>query len=159
MNENRKTVTEHHYENDPESRIDYYQVASEAFGHIKALEIYSRTTTLDEAFRELLKLRVSQINGCPYCIDMHTKAAKQLKASDEAVQSVETWKTSDSFNAKEKMAFELAEHVTLIAEKGVDDALYARARQFFNERDYTDLIIVINQVNLWNRITISMGVK
>lgn len=159
MNENQKPLTEHHHEHDPESRIDYYQVASEAFGHIKALEIYSRNTELDEAFRELLKLRVSQMNGCPYCIDMHTKAAKKLEASDEKVESVPTWKTSGSFSEKEKMAFEIAEHVTFIADKGVDDELYRRAREFFDERAYTDLILVINQVNLWNRITISMGVK
>ncbi len=156
MREHEQLPMEHH---DPESRIDYYQVASEAFGHIKALEIYSRSTDLEDAFRELLKLRVSQINGCPYCIDMHSKAAKQLEASDEKIKSVSSWKTSDVFTDKEKMAFAIAEHVTLISEKGVDDELYTRAREFFDEREYVDLVLVINQVNLWNRVSISMGVK
>lgn len=148
-----------HEQHQPESRIDYYKVASEAFGHIKALEIYSRSTEIDEAFRELLKLRVSQINGCLYCIDMHEKAAEKLDASNEKLESITAWKDSDAFSQQEKMALEIAEHITLIAEKGLDDDLYARAREFFDEREYVDLVLVINQVNMWNRITISMGVK
>lgn len=148
---------EHHH-HDPESRIDYYEVASEAFGHIKALEIYSRTTDLEHSFRELIKLRVSQINGCPYCIEVHSKAAKQLEATDEQIENVESWERTDVFDDRQKMAFELAEHVTLISEKGVSDELYERARKFYDEREYVDLILVINQANLWNRITISMGV-
>lgn len=146
-------------QHNPESRIDYYDVANEAFGHIKALEIYSRNTDLDEDFRELLKLRVSQINGCLYCIDMHEKAAKKLEISNEKLEDITSWQKSNAFSDQEKMALELAEHITLISEKGIDDDLYARAREFFDEREYVDLILVLNQVNLWNRITISMGVK
>lgn len=143
---------------EPESRIDYYAIASEPFGHIKALEIYSRSTNLNEAFRELLKLRVSQMNACPYCINMHSKAARQLDASKEQIEQIDEWASSDLFNEKEKVALELAEHITRIGERGVDDKLYEKLRAFYDEKEYVDLVIVINQVNMWNRITISMGV-
>lgn len=158
MSDNQNYPLEHPHDHEPGSRIDYYQVASEAFGHIKALEIYSRNTALDEAFREVLKLRVSQMNGCPYCIDMHEKAAKKLEAPKEQLVDLLSWKTSDAFSEEEKIALEIAEHVTHIGEKGLDDDLYTRARRFFDEREYVDLILVVNQVNMWNRITIAMGV-
>lgn len=88
---------------------------------------------------------------------MHTKAAKKLNTTDDELQQLSTWKDSNLFSPKEKVAFELAEHVTFIAEKGVGDELYQRVREHYNEKEYVDLIIIINQINLWNRLSISMG--
>lgn len=139
------------------NRINYFKVAPKAFEHVMGLEQYSRSTGIDKKLRELIKLRVSQINGCPYCLDMHTKAAKKLKASDEEIERLEFWRDSNEYSPKEKIAFELAEHVTCIAEKGVDEELYQRVREFYDEKEYVDLIVIINQVNLWNRISIAMG--
>lgn len=142
-----------------DSRINYYKVAPKAMEHIIALEKYTRKTNIDRKLRELIKLRVSLINGCEFCIDMHTKGAKKAKATDEEIEQLTSWQDSTLFSPKEKVAFELAEHVTLIAEKGVDDNLYERVREHYDEQEYVDLIIIINQINTWNRLSISMGQK
>lgn len=82
--------------------------------------------------------------------------AKKLKTSEE-IEQLSSWKDADCFSTKEKVAFELAEHVTYIAEKRLDDELYEQVRKFYDEKEYVDLILIINQINMWNRISISMG--
>ena len=88
---------------------------------------------------------------------MHTKSARKLKVTDEQIDQLETWNEAKIYSLKEKVAFELAEYVTLIAEKGVSDELYQSVRQHYDEKEYVDLIMIINQINMWNRIGISMG--
>ncbi|AXI11088.1 hypothetical protein CUC15_03945 [Oceanobacillus zhaokaii] len=140
-----------------ESRINYFKVAPRALEKIMELEMYARKTLIDKKLRELINIRVSQVNGCLYCLDMHTKSAKKLKVTDEQIDQLETWNEANLYSPKEKVAFELAENVTLIAEKGVSDELYHRVRQHYDEKEYVDLIMIINQINMWNRIGISMG--
>lgn len=140
-----------------ENRINYFKVAPQALEKIMDLEKYARKTSIDKRLRELIKLRASQINGCSYCKDMHTKGAKKLKATEEEINQLENWNESNAFTPKEKIAFELAEKVTLIAEEGISDEFYQQVREYYNEKEYVDLIIIINQVNMWNRISISMG--
>lgn len=139
------------------NRVNYFSVAPQAMEKVMALEKYSRKNLIDKKLRELIKLRVSQINGCPYCINMHTKAVKKLKVPNNHIDQLNKWKDTNLFNSKEKIAFELAEKVSLIAENGVSEDLYQRVREYYNEKEYVDLIIIINQVNIWNRISISMG--
>ncbi len=141
------------------NRINYFKAAPKAMEIVMEMENYVRKTNFDSLLKELIKIRVSQINGCAYCLNMHTKAAKKLNAADEQIEQLKNWRDANIYSEKEKTALELAEHVTLIAEKGVDDELYQRARQHFNEQEYVDLIMVINQINAWNRISISMGNK
>lgn len=141
------------------NRINYFKAAPKAMEIVMEMENYVRKTNFDSLLKELIKIRVSQINGCAYCLNMHTKAAKKLNAADEQIEQLKNWREANIYSEKEKTALELAEHVTLIAEKGVDDELYQRARQHFNEQEYVDLIMVINQINAWNRISISMGNK
>lgn len=141
------------------NRINYFKAAPKAMEIVMEMENYVRKTNFDSLLKELIKIRVSQINGCAYCLNMHTKAAKKLNAADEQIGQLKNWREANIYSEKEKTALELAEHVTLIAEKGVDDELYQRARQHFNEQEYVDLIMVINQINAWNRISISMGNK
>ena len=140
-----------------DNRINYFKVAPKAMEHVMALENYTRKTSIDRKLRELIKLRVSLINGCAYCIDMHTKGAKKLKATEEEISQLESWRDSDVYSPEERVAFELAEHVTLISEKGVSDQLYERVREHYDEKAYVDLILIINQINMWNRLSISMG--
>lgn len=139
------------------NRINYFKVAPDALERIMELEKYTRKISIDQKLKELIKLRVSQINGCAYCINMHTKAARKLKVTDEQIDQLKDWNEADIYSPKEKIAFELAENVTLIAEKGVGDELYQRVREHYNEKEYVDLIILINQINMWNRLSISMG--
>jgi len=139
------------------NRINYFSVAPQAMERIMELEKYSRNNSIDKKLRELIKLRVSQMNGCSYCLNMHTKAARKLKVTDQKSSQLKNWSETDLFSIKEKIAFELTEKVTLIAENGVSEELYQRVREYFDEREYVDLVMIINQVNMWNRISISMG--
>lgn len=139
------------------NRINYFKTAPKALENMMEMEKYTRNTSIDKKLRELIKIRVSQINGCSYCLNMHTKAAKKLKVTDEQIAQLKSWNESTLYNPKEKVALELAEHVTLIAEKGVSDEFYQRVREHYNEKEYVELIMIINQINMWNRLSISMG--
>lgn len=141
------------------NRINYFKVAPEALEKILELEEYVRKTSIDKKLKEMIKIRVSQINGCSYCLNMHTKGAKKLKVTDEQIDHLKKWRESNLYSKEEKIAFELAENMTYISEKGVPDELYNRVREYYDEREYVDLVMVINQINLWNRLSISMGNK
>ena len=141
------------------NRINYFKVAPEALEIIMDLEKYVKKTSIDRKLRELIKIRVSQINDCSYCLNMHTKEAKKLKVTDEQIDQLSTWIETNIYSEKEKVALELAENMTLISERGVIDELYNRVREHFDEKDYVDLVMIINQINMWNRLGISMGNK
>ncbi len=139
------------------NRINYFKIAPKAMENVMELEKYSKKTSIDRKLRELIKIRVSQINGCAYCLNMHTKAAKKLKVTDEQIDQLTNWQEATIYSPKEKAALALAEHVTLIAEKGVDDDFYQQVREHYDETEYVELVMIINQINLWNRLSISMG--
>lgn len=141
------------------NRINYFKVAPEALEKVMELEKYAKKTSIDRKLRELIKIRVSQINGCSYCLNMHTKEAKKLKVTDEQIDHLSAWKETNIYNEKEKIALELAENMTLISERGVNDRLYHRVREHYDEKNYVDLVMIINQINMWNRLSISMGNK
>lgn len=140
-----------------DNRINYFKVAPDALEIIMEAEKYVRKTSIDKRLKELIKIRVSQINGCSYCLDMHTKAAKKLKVSDEKIDGLKKWGEGDIFSEEERAAFALAEDMTLISEKGVSDVLYEQVRKYFGEKEYVELVMVINQINTWNRLSIAMG--
>src|SRR5690625_2323413 len=139
------------------NRINYFKVAPEGLGKIMELEKYVKKTSIDRKLRELIKVSVSQINGCSYCLNMHTKEAKKIKVSDQELNNLSAWRESNIFNDRAKAALELAENVTLIAEKGVSDELYNQVRDHYDDEEYVDLVMIINQINMWNRLSISMG--
>lgn len=139
------------------NRINYFKVAPEALEKVMGLERYVRKSVIDKKLAELIKLRVSQMNGCSYCINMHTKGAKKLKVSNEQLDQLKTWNVSDIYSPNEKVALELAENMTLISEKGVSDELYDQVREHYDEKEYVDLVMIINQINMWNRLSIAMG--
>ncbi len=139
------------------NRFNYFKVAPNALEKVMGLERYVRKAVIDKKFAELIKLRVSQINGCSYCINMHTKGAKKLKVTNDQLVQLKNWNASDIYSPKEKVALHLAENMTLISEKGVSDELYDQVREHYDEKEYVDLVMIINQINMWNRLSISMG--
>nr|WP_144922745.1 carboxymuconolactone decarboxylase family protein [Paenibacillus bovis] len=139
------------------NRMNYFKVAPSALEKVMELEKYTNSTAIDKKIIELIKIRVSQINGCSYCLNMHTKTARKLKVPEEQIEQLDKWKEADIFTPSERVAIELAESVTLIADNGVNDDLYERVRKHYDEKEYVDLIMIINQINIWNRISISMG--
>ncbi|RBP86170.1 AhpD family alkylhydroperoxidase [Cytobacillus firmus] len=138
-------------------RIDYYNVAPDALKIIEKLDKYTVSTGLDRKLRELIRLRASQINGCPLCMYMHTTDVLKMGETEERVYGISAWEECDFYTEAEKVALELTEHVTLIPTKRVPDQLYQRVRNYYDEKQYVDLVLIINQINTWNRIAIAMG--
>jgi len=120
-----------------------------------AFNRYTRDTSLDKKLIELIKIRASQINGCAFCLDMHVKDALALGESPRRLHVLAAWWESAMFSESEAAALKLTEAVTKISERGVTDKLYAEVRKHFDEREFMDLIAVINIINCWNRIAIS----
>ncbi|TDL74897.1 carboxymuconolactone decarboxylase family protein [Peribacillus frigoritolerans] len=140
-----------------EQRIDYYEVAPEALKLMLEMEKYTKTTGIDRKLRELIKIRATQINGCAYCLKMHTEDASKMGETEQRLDSISAWKDCTFYTNAEKLALELTEHVTLIPNKRVPDELYNRLRKHYSEKEYVDLVLIINQINSWNRISIAMG--
>lgn len=138
-------------------RIAYEEIAPEGIKIMMEMEKYTKKAAIDRKLRELIKIRVSQINGCAFCLNMHAEMARKMGETEQRIYCVSAWRDCDFYTEAEKIALELAEHVTLISTKHVPDELYQRARKHYDEKQYVDLILIINLINSWNRISISMG--
>ena len=138
-------------------RIPYYEITPDGMKIMMDMEKYTKTTTIDRKLRELIKIRASQINGCAYCLNMHTADARKMGETEQRLYCVSVWKECEFYTEAEKVALEMTEYVTLIPTKRVPDELYQRVREHYDERQYVDLVLIINQINSWNRISIAMG--
>ena len=138
-------------------RVDYVKTAPEAFQIMLKFEEYAKTTGFDRKLVELIKIRASQLNGCAYCLDMHTKDTRAIGETEQRIYLLNAWREAPFYSEAERAALELTEAVTLISAGGVSDELYERVRAHFDEKQYVDLIILINTINCWNRLSISMA--
>ena len=136
-------------------RIEYSRVAPGASEAMSGLERYVRRSGLEPALLELIKLRASQINGCAYCIDMHTKDARAGGESEQRLYAVSAWRETPFYTERERAALAWTEAVTLIAEDHVPDAVYEQARGQFSEQDLVNLTMAIIAINGWNRLAVS----
>lgn len=138
------------------TRIDYAKVAPGALRAMISLEEYvRRETELEAELIELVKLRASQINGCAYCIDMHTKDARALGMSEQRLYLLSAWREAPFYSERERAAMAWTEALTLISTSGASDELYREARESFSEKELVDLTMVVNAINGWNRLAIS----
>lgn len=139
-----------------ETRLDYGRVAPGAIRAMVALERYVKEETdLEPELVELVKLRASQINGCAYCIDMHTKDARAAGTEEQRLYLLSAWREAPFYSERERAALAWAEAVTLVSESRVGDEVYAFAREHFSEKELVDLTIVLTAINGWNRLSIS----
>ncbi|MGE7689985.1 carboxymuconolactone decarboxylase family protein [Lysinibacillus sp. NPDC097214] len=138
-------------------RVAYYDVAPDGMKIMMDMEKYTKKSTINRVTRELIKIRVSQINGCAFCIDMHTSDARKMGETEQRIYCLNAWNECTFYTLEEKVALELSEHITLIPTKRVPDDLYKRVREYYDEKQYVDLVLIINQINSWNRISIAMG--
>ncbi|MGG3573456.1 carboxymuconolactone decarboxylase family protein [Bacillus gobiensis] len=138
-------------------RINHIQVASEAIKLMRQLEAYKNTTGFDKKLIELIKIRTSQINGCAYCLDMHTKDARAIGETEQRIYCLNAWRESPFYSESERVALELTEAVTNISVNGVPDELYELVREHFDEKQYFDLVFLIMTINGWNRLSISVN--
>ncbi len=121
------------------------------------LEAPIRNSGLEPRLRELVKTRASQINGCAYCIDMHTKDARAHGETEQRLYALNAWRETPFYTDRERAALEWTEQLTLIAGRGVPDELFARMREQFSEEELIALTLAVVQINGWNRLTITAG--
>lgn len=140
-----------------EQRVNYVSVAPEAFKLVRNFEAYAKTMGFDPKLIELIKLRASQINGCAYCLDMHSKDARHIGETEQRIYLLSAWREAPFYTDEERAVLALTEAVTDISLEGVPDELYDHVRTYFDEKQYVDLVILINTINSWNRLSISMG--
>src|SRR5699024_7270861 len=119
-------------------RVSYYEIASEGMKIIMDMEKYTKMTTIDQKLRELIKIRVSKINGCAFCLNMHTADARKMGETEQRIYCISAWDECEFYTKAEKVALELAEHVTLISTRRVPDELYQRVREHYDEKQYVD---------------------
>lgn len=137
-----------------EPRIDYLKNARGVYEAMLGLEKYLRQSELEEPLQDLIKLRVSQINGCAYCIDMHWKDLRALGASEQKLYGLDAWEESPYYTDRERAALAWAEAVTKVRETHVPDKTYEQARQVFSEKQLADLTLATAAINAWNRLAI-----
>ncbi len=126
-----------------------------AYEPMIALEAYNKTCTINPLLKELIKMRASQINGCAYCLDMHSEDALKLGESPRRIFALSVWHESHLFSEEERAILQLTEEVTLIHEKGVSDETYQKVVQLFGEKTTAQIIMLIVTINSWNRINVS----
>ena len=130
-------------------RLHYSQYATATYQALLALEA---SLKLDNPLKDLIKIRVSQINGCVFCVDMHVKEAKLHGERELRLYHLPVWRESALFNDKERAALQWAETLTRLADHPVSDADYAAVRAHFDEEELVALTHVINTINTWNRL-------
>ncbi|WP_139991536.1 carboxymuconolactone decarboxylase family protein [Paenibacillus paridis] len=138
-------------------RLDYMKVQPESFQTLLKLEGYVKKSGLDHNLLELIKIRASQINGCAFCLDMHTKDALAMGETTQRLFLLNAWREAPFYTEAERAALALTEAVTSISNAGVPEELYEQVRQYFDEEQYVNLIMAINAINSWNRMAISTG--
>lgn len=136
-------------------RINIEEVEPTAYKAMFGLEQYIATTKIEKTHKELIKIRASQINGCAFCIDMHTKDARKNGETEQRIYLLNAWRETDFFTEAERVVLALTEEVTLIANGGLSDETYQKAKAIFDEQYIAQLIMVVVAINGWNRISIS----
>ena len=135
-------------------RLDFKKASPDAYKAMSAVESYVRHSGLEHALLELVKTRVSQINGCAYCVDMHTKEARANGESEQRLYVLSQWREAAFYSDRERAALAWAEAVTRISGDAVPDELFAEVRRHFDEKSLVDLTLAIIAINGWNRLAI-----
>ena len=137
------------------TRIDYDKVAPGAFRAMFGLEKYLRGCGLETSLLDLIKMRASQINGCAYCLDMHSKDARAAGETEQRLYLLSAWREAPFYTERERAALAWTEALTLVSENHVPDEVYNQARQQFSEQELVDLSLAVVTINAWNRLAIS----
>jgi AhpD family alkylhydroperoxidase len=137
------------------SRIEYAQIAPGAVEAMRALEKYVRTCGIDPKLLELIKIRASQINGCAYCLDMHTKDARAQGETEQRIYALNAWRETPFSTEKERAALAWTESVTQVSTSQVPNEVYEIVRQHLDEKEIVNITTAIVAINGWNRFAVS----
>jgi AhpD family alkylhydroperoxidase len=137
-----------------ESRLNVFDIAPEPIKMLVQFEAYLKHSTIERPLLELVKLRASQLNGCAYCIDMHTKDARAAGETEQRLFCLNAWRECPFYTDRERAALEWTEAVTLITHGHVPDELFERVKAVFSDKELADLNFAVVAINAWNRIAI-----
>jgi AhpD family alkylhydroperoxidase len=141
-----------------ELRLKYAHLAPEGLARMRELEHYlNNETGLEASLLGLVRLRASLMNGCEYCIQVHTAELRKLNETAERIAGLEEWRSSEAYTKRERAALAWAEAVTNIQEGHAPDVLYEAVRAEFTEVETVNLTLAISTINAWNRIAIALG--
>ena len=138
-----------------EARMDYAKAAPGAMKAMSGLDAYIAKCGLEASLRELVKLRASQINGCAYCVDMHSLDARAGGEAEQRLYALPVWHETPFFTERERAALLWTEKLTLLSVDHVPDEVFEQVRQQFSEEELANLTLVIATINAWNRFGVS----
>lgn len=138
-----------------EARMDVYKLLPGAFKAMMGLQTFVNESGLDKTLGELIKIRASQINGCAFCLNMHTKEARQMGETEQRIYGLSAWQEAPYYTDKERAALALTEAVTLVSESRVPDEVYKAAQAVFTQQEIATITMAIVVINSWNRIAIT----
>ncbi|MET3233822.1 UNVERIFIED_ORG: AhpD family alkylhydroperoxidase [Burkholderia sp. 1263] len=137
-----------------EQRLDFYKANPAAIKALMGVEQQVGKSALEKSLTELVRLRASQINGCAYCVDMHTTDARKGGESERRLATVVVWRETPFFTDRERAALEWTEALTLVSHGHVPDAVWQAVRPHFSDKELVDLTLLISAINAWNRFAI-----
>jgi AhpD family alkylhydroperoxidase len=140
-----------------QTRRSLPDVAPDAYRAVRGVEAYIQGCGLDKSLIELVKLRASQINGCAFCIDMHTKDARRQGETEQRLYLLNAWREAPLYSEREQAALAWTEHLTRLSTDGAPEAANERLRSVFSEVEVANLTVLIGLINLWNRVAIGGG--
>ena len=135
-------------------RLNFYTASPEGIKAMLVFENYVAHCGLETSLIDLVKMRASQINGCAFCLDMHSRDARKHGETEQRLYVLSAWRETELFSDREKAALAWTETLTLISQTHAPDAVYEQARAAFSEKELTDLTLVIGAINVWNRLAI-----
>ncbi len=139
-------------------RLQYSDLAPQGFARMRELEHYLNTSTgLSKNLLDMVRLLASLLNGCQYCIQLHTAELKKLHEPDSRIDALRDWRASDAYTQRERAALAWTEAVTNIQQGHAPDAVYGEVRAHFSDVETVNLTLTITTINAWNRIAISLG--
>ena len=141
-----------------QQRIDVTKVSPAVYQAAAALQAYVDQSGLDAKLRELIKIRASQINGCAFCLAMHTRDARKIGETDERMHLLAAWREAPVYSARERAALAWVEAITLVTQGHVPDEAFEAVRKQFSEKEIVDLTAAAVVINSWNRLAIALRV-
>ncbi|GAD90797.1 hypothetical protein VHA01S_056_00140 [Vibrio halioticoli NBRC 102217] len=136
-------------------RVNIYSSQPAAYKAFFAVEAYLKQCSFDSILEELVRVRTSQLNGCAYCIHIHTQAALERGESRERIFALSVWKESVLFSEKERAVLSLVEEMVHISAQGVTDATYLTLQKYFTEDEIAQLLVLCTMMNAWNRLGVA----
>ncbi|HEY4206765.1 MAG TPA: carboxymuconolactone decarboxylase family protein [Puia sp.] len=142
-----------------EKRFKMKEVEPDAYKPLQVLANYVAAASLTPLQQEMIKIRASQINGCAYCVNKHSKDARALGETEQRIYLLSVWRESPQFNEEERLMLEMTEEITLLHQHGLSENVYQRAIGLLGEQKTAHVIMAIININAWNRIGVSLHMQ